>query len=167
MSRFPGLFGVLTGGVLVLAGAETMAAPGTAAIRFVDEAVQRGVLDVAVNSTGPTFGDYVGDGDLDMFIPVEDLAPGLADRLYENDGKGVFTDVAAARGVQNPGTLNRSAVFCDFDNDGDLDLLTANMPPGQARERHVPTTLFRNLLRESGHPRFENVTRAVQLIRGQ
>jgi len=55
-------------------------------------------------------------------VPVEDLAPGLADRLFENDGQGVFHDVAALRGAQNPGSLSRGAVFCDFDGDGDLDL---------------------------------------------
>jgi hypothetical protein len=165
MHRFTGVMvGLLVGVGLGGVGA-TAAAPRGVAIRFTDEAQVRGVQDLAVNSTGPTFGDYDDDGDLDLFVPVEDLAPGLADRLYENDGKGVFRDVAAQRGVQNPGSLNRGAVFCDFDNDGDLDLLAANLPPGQAREKHVPTTLFRNLLKESGEPRFENVTRSARLMR--
>lgn len=134
-------------------------------IQFVDEAEARGVRDLAVNSTGPTFGDYDGDGDLDIFVPVEDLAPGLADRLFENDGQGRFKDVAAARGVQNPGGMSRGAVFCDLDNDGDLDLIAANMPPGQARVRHVPTTLFRNQLRETGMASFVDVTREAGLMR--
>ena len=122
------------------------------AIRFVDEAARRGVEDAGVNATGPTFADYDGDGDVDVFVPVEDLAPGLADRLFENDGHGRFRDVAAERGVQNPGSISRGAAFCDFDGDGDADLVSATMPPGR-RERHVPTTLFRNLLRESGSAR--------------
>ncbi len=143
----------------------TASAPERAAIRFKDEALARGVQDLGVNSTGPTFGDYDNDGDLDVFVPVEDLAPGLTDRLFENDGKGVFRDVAAEHGVQNPGSFSRGAVFCDFDNDGDLDLLSANMPPGQARQRHVPTTLFRNQLKESGAARFDDVTRASKLMR--
>lgn len=141
------------------------ARPASAPLRFVDEAAVRGVADPAVNSTGPTFGDYDNDGDLDVFVPVEDLAPGLTDRLFENDGSGRFTDVAAARGVQNPGSFSRGAVFCDFDNDGDLDLLSANMPPGQARQRHVPTTLYRNQLVETGAARFDDVTRAAGLMR--
>jgi enediyne biosynthesis protein E4 len=160
--------GMMAGGLVVaIIGSVGFAASGprAAPIRFIDEAQRRGVQDLAVNSTGPTFGDYDNDGDLDIFVPVEDLAPGLADRLFENDGTGVFRDVAAERGVQNPGSLNRGAVFCDFDNDGDLDLLAANLPPGQAREKHVPTTLFRNLLKETGEPRFENVTRAARLMR--
>lgn len=153
--------------VLLLGCANVMsiAAPDAAVIQFRDETEARGVRDLAVNSTGPTFGDYDGDGDLDIFVPVEDLAPGLADRLFENDGEGKFTDVAAARGVQNPGGMSRGAVFCDLDNDGDLDLLAANMPPGQARTRHVPTTLFRNELVESGKPSFTDLTRAAGLMR--
>ena len=138
---------------------------GAAPIRFVDEATARGVQDVAVNATGPTFGDYDSDGDLDLFVPVEDLAPGLRDRLFENDGQGRFRDVAESRGVSNPGSVSRGAVFCDFDNDGDLDLLSATMPPGQSRERHVPTSLFRNQLRETGSADFIDVTRAAGLMR--
>ena len=134
-------------------------------IRFKDETAARGVVDAAVNATGPTFGDFDGDGDLDIFVPVEDLAPGLNDRLFENDGRGMFKDVAADKGVQNSGSLSRGAVFCDLDNDGDLDLLSVNMPPGQARQRHVPTTLYRNDLRESGSARFVDVTRAAGLLR--
>ena len=134
-------------------------------IRFMDEAEARGVADVAVNSTGPTFGDYDNDGDLDVFVPVEDLAPGLHDRLFENDGNGIFAEVARARGVANPGSFSRGAVFCDFDNDGDLDLLVANMPPGQPRERHVPTSLFRNQLIETGVVSFVDVTREAGVMR--
>lgn len=156
---------VVFGGLAAMSAA-TIAAPSVAAaIRFVDETEARGVRDLAVNATGPTFGDYDGDGDLDIFVPVEDLAPGLTDRLFENDGRGVFRDVAAERGVQNPGSLSRGAVFCDFDNDGDADLLSANMPPGQARQRHVPTTLYRNQLKESGAARFLDVTREAGLMR--
>jgi hypothetical protein len=153
------------GALLLTAGAGFIAAAGRAPIQFVDEAVARGVADVAVNSTGPTFGDYDNDGDLDIFVSVEDLAAGLTDRLFENDGRGNFKDVAAARGVQNPGTFNRGAIFGDYDNDGDLDLLTANMPPGEGRRRHVPTTLFKNQLKETGSANFVDVTRAAGLMR--
>ncbi len=140
-------------------------AAGKHPMQFVDDAVKRGVADPAVNSTGPTFGDYDNDGDLDIFVPVEDLAAGLTDRLFENDGTGHFKDVAAARGVQNPGTFNRGAVFGDYDNDGDLDLLTANMPPGEGCRKHIPTTLFKNQLKETGAANFLDVTRTAGLMR--
>jgi len=163
MSTRSKLLTVLAAALPLWAAVPSAAAPA-APIRFKDEAAARGVQDLAVNATGPTFGDYDGDGDLDVFVPVEDLGPKLHDRLFENDGQGVFRDVAAERGVQNPGSFSRGAVFCDFDNDGDLDLLSANMPPGQ-RQRHVPTTLYRNDLRESGKARFIDVTRAAGLMR--
>lgn len=143
----------------------TATTPLPAPIRFVDESVARGVADLAVNSTGPTFADYDNDGDIDIFVPVEDLAPGLHDRLFENTGDGVFKEVAMERGVANPGSFSRGAVFCDFDNDGDVDLLSANMPPGQLRARHVPTSLFRNRLIEDGQTQFVDVTRAAGLLR--
>ena len=145
----------------VLIGAKSADPP----LRFADEAAKRGVADPVVNSTGPTFGDYDNDGDVDVFVPVEDLAEGSSDRLFENDGKGSFRNVAAERRVNNPGSFSRGAAFGDYDNDGDLDLLTATMPPGQGRPRHVPTTLFRNLLKESGQAVFEDVTRAARVMR--
>jgi hypothetical protein len=134
-------------------------------IGFVDEAEARGVADIAVNSTGPAFGDYDNDGDVDIFVPVEDLAEGLQDRLFENDGTGRFREVAAARGVANPGSFSRGAAWGDYDNDGDLDLVVSNMPPGGPRQRHVPTTLFRNQLKETGEPNFVDVTREAGLLR--
>ena len=39
------------------------------------------------------------------------------------------------------------------------------MPPGQSRQRHVPTTLFRNLLKETGTANFEDFTRLARLMR--
>ena len=151
--------------LLAVCFAAQAGAAGRNPIQFFDEAARRGVADIGVNSTGPTFGDFDNDGDLDVFVPVEDLAPGLADRLFENDGTGHFRDVAAARGVQNPGSFNRGAVFGDYDHDGDLDLLTANMPPGEGRRKHIPTTLFKNLLKETGSANFVDVTRAAGLMR--
>lgn len=151
--------------VAVAAGTAALAAGAPPPIRFADESAARGVADPGVNSTGPIFADYDGDGDLDIFVPVEDLVDGLADRLFENDGKGRFRDVAEARGVQNRVSFSRGASWGDFDNDGDLDLAIANMPPGVQRVKHVPTTLFRNLLKETGEARFENVTRQAKLMR--
>ncbi|WP_153558376.1 CRTAC1 family protein [Roseimaritima sediminicola] len=53
--------------------------------------------------------------------------------LYRNDGGGRFTDVSAEAGIQirNPATdvpLAKSlgVVFCDFDNNGALDVVVAN-----------------------------------------
>ncbi len=134
-------------------------------VTFVDISKETGLADVAVNSTGPAFADYDNDGDLDIYIPAEALAEGIDNRLWENDGSGRFRDVAVTRGVDNKGSLSRGASWGDFDNDGDQDLAISNMPPGQDRREHVPTTVYRNLLSETGTANFENVTRAAGVMR--
>jgi len=88
-----------------------------------------------------------------------------APRGSQFTGTGALPSFAAATAIL-PEFAGTSAVqACDLDNDGDLDLLAANMPPGQARTRHVPTTLFRNELVESGKPSFTDLTRAAGLMR--
>jgi hypothetical protein len=136
-----------------------------AAVKFVDEGEARGVADIGVNSTGPAFADYDNDGDIDIYVPTEAHLPGHDNRLWENDGKGYFTNVAPDRGVDNAGGYARGASWGDYDNDGDLDLAVSNMPPGEGNRAHVPTTLYRNMLKETGKPEFENVTRLVGLMR--
>jgi len=136
------------------------------AVRFVDQAEALGVADKGVNSTGPAFADYDNDGDLDIYVPTEAHLPGHDNRLWENDGEGHFVNVAPDRGVDNAGGYGRGASWGDYDNDGDLDLAVSNMPPGTDRGRsHVPTTLYRNMLKETGKPEFENVTRLAGVMR--
>lgn len=136
-----------------------------APISFQDLSLESGLSDLAVNSTGPAFADYDNDGDLDIYVPAEALAEGINNRLWENDGTGVFRDVASARGVANDGSYSRGAAWGDFDNDGDQDLAVSNMPPGQDRRNHVPTTVYKNLLVETGRADFENITRTAGVMR--
>ena len=76
---------------------------------------------------GVAWGDYDGDGDLDLYAGVMQVSPGTPapNHLYRNDGGGAFTDVAAASGVADPGSA-RSVNWIDFDLDGDLDVYLAN-----------------------------------------
>ncbi len=69
---------------------------------------------------GVATGDYDNDGDIDLY--VTNLGENL---LLENDGTGVFTNVASSAGVADPG-WGTSAAFLDLDGDGDLDLYVAN-----------------------------------------
>ncbi len=106
-------------------------------------------------ATGVTFGDFDGDGNVDLFVPhyvdldmhdlplfgskktcqYKDVAvqcgprglKGSPDALYHNNGDGTFTDVAKQAGVDDPHHyFGLGAVWSDFDGDGKLDLFVAN-----------------------------------------
>lgn len=94
---------------------------------FSEVAVAAGV---AANSQGlPTgsmhgsIGDVDGDGLIDLL--VTDLRYGA---LYRNLGKGVFEDITYSCGIadQFAGKGQWAAHLFDYDNDGDIDIFTAN-----------------------------------------
>ncbi|MFT5142389.1 MAG: hypothetical protein ACI80V_002381 [Rhodothermales bacterium] len=66
--------------------------------------------------------DYDTDGDLDLFLALRDRA----NLLFRNDGPAGFLDVTEASGIGDP-RRTVGAVWLDMDQDGDLDLVTANM----------------------------------------
>ena len=67
-------------------------------------------------STGATFADVDGDGDLDLL--VNGIAAGT--RLFLNDGKGKWTEVKDS-GLSRTASAT-SLALADIDGDGDLDL---------------------------------------------
>ncbi|MEM2870059.1 MAG: PKD domain-containing protein [Thermoplasmata archaeon] len=80
---------------------------------------------------GVAWGDFDSDGDLDLWIPqVYDLNYAYS-YLYEQDGAGNgschWTDRAGELGMRVYNTY--AGVWCDYDNDGDLDLLTGGKSP--------------------------------------
>ena len=67
--------------------------------------------------------DYDNDGDMDIFITT--VYGGDHARLYRNDGDWSFTNVTAAEGLGGIGSsMNYQAAWGDYDNDGDVDLVT-------------------------------------------
>ena len=133
---------------------------------FKDEAHLRGV---AVNADGAPeagmgvdVGDFNGDGNEDFL--VTNLTREKT-TLYVNVGKGVFEDRSAAVGIAAASTAftGFGTAFIDFDNDGWLDIVTANgavhgiealASAGDPYPLHQKKQLFRNL----GNGRFEDVT---------
>ena len=82
------------------------------------------VIDQA--GMGAAVGDYDNDGDMDWFVSsIHDGDTFHGNRLYRNDGDGIFADVTEFAGVADGG-WGWASCFADFDNDGYLDLLQVN-----------------------------------------
>jgi enediyne biosynthesis protein E4 len=132
---------------------------------FTDVTKQAGLASDKGWTMGSAFGDYDRDGFADLFVsryvdmsldnlPVFGSSKtcqyhgldvqcgprglkGLPDSLYHNNGDGTFTEVSEAAGVSDPQRrLGLTAVWTDFDDDGQIDLFVAN--DGQ------PNYLYRN-----------------------
>jgi hypothetical protein len=122
---------------------------------FTDVTTDAGLGGDHLWATGAAFGDYDGDGWLDLFVAhyvefdLHDMAAlgsketckyvgidvqcgprgmkGSPDSLFHNNKNGTFTDVSKKAGVSD--TERRyglTSVWSDFDNDGRLDLLVTN-----------------------------------------
>ena len=87
---------------------------------FIEVGAVAGVDD-GENSRGVAWGDYDGDGDLDLYVANYN-AP---NRLYRNEGDGTFTEVGAIVGVDHQ-ARGEGVAWVDVDGDGRLDLYLAN-----------------------------------------
>jgi hypothetical protein len=104
--------------------------------------------------SGAAWGDYDGDGDLDLYVC--DIAHALGagantetvggNRLFQNHGDGTFADVTSAAGVGYRG-LSMGAAWADYNNDSHLDL---------AVSAYRELILYHN----RGDGTFENVSRS-------
>lgn len=102
-------------------------------------------------SWGQGFHDFDRDGWIDLyvshgFIPPPDAdpnsvnVPNAVNHLYRNNGaSGDFTNVGLTAGIEDPG-VGRGAAFSDYDQDGDIDILQANMIGPARLFRNVTTT---------------------------
>lgn len=112
-------------------------------------------IGVAVNSHGHTtgsmhgaIGDVDGDGFVDLLVP--DLRYGA---LYHNRGDGTFEDITESSGIEAAfsGKGQWASALFDYDNDGDLDIFSAN---GTAEELILQYPL---LLENDGEGHFTDV----------
>ncbi len=100
--------------------------------RFRDVTRAAGLADPARPTQSACFGDFDGDGHLDLFIGNESRreigpAPGeFPAQLFMNRGDGSFEDRAAEAGVTND-RYAKGVAAGDYDNDGDLDLYVSNI----------------------------------------
>ena len=89
-------------------------------------------------SFGTALFDYDNDGDQDIFTANghvmdnvhlfhDNVTFAQKNKLYRNDGPGTFTDVSLQSGVLfQEEKVSRAAIFGDYDNDGDIDILVVN-----------------------------------------
>ena len=109
---------------------------------FTDVTKAAGLSNVSP-TIGGTWGDYDNDGYPDLF-----LSSGLGRaQLFHNNGDGTFTDVSAQAGVDEI-SLGFIALWCDYDNDGWLDLIQFVWSP----EDDVLYNLIHGKRPAKGHP---------------
>jgi len=73
-----------------------------------------------------SWGDYDNDGYLDLFVPCGiNTLSGLDNFLYHNEGDGTFARITTGN-IVNDGGLSVGCSWCDYDNDGYLDLFVRN-----------------------------------------
>jgi PKD repeat protein len=90
-------------------------------------------------------GDFDNDMDLDLYVVNATLVENTPNILYENDGKGKFTEVINAGGA--PGTslgIGDHVVTADYNQDGFLDLFVTNGRYPPPFDHTGPIQLFKN-----------------------
>lgn len=91
-------------------------------LRFRDQTKSSG-LEAMNLGMGGVFVDYDNDRDLDVFLVYDGNQP---DKLYKNNGAGVFNDVASQVGL-DVRTNGMGVDFADFNADGIYDFYISNL----------------------------------------
>ena len=119
---------------------------------FVDVGNSVNLITNPGNARAVAWGDYDGDGDLDMYIAYADgvnpnvLMENQSSNHFEPSQK-IFVDVGVEKGVSFIGAT-RQLNFVDYDADGDLDL-------------HVALRTSTNRLYQNNEGIFTNVARQI------
>lgn len=81
-------------------------------------------LDGQEDNWSTSFGDYDNDGFVDLFLVNYTLNG--TNQLYHNNGDGTFTKITSGNPIVTDIASSTSAVWGDYDNDGDIDLFVSN-----------------------------------------
>jgi len=100
---------------------------GNGELAFEDVSDKAGIAAADGWNTGVSLADINNDGWLDIYVCRSAALSARLRRnlLFINDGKGHFTEQAAAYGLDDP-AYSTQAVFFDYDKDGDLDCFILN-----------------------------------------
>ena len=113
---------------------------------FNDVALPAGV-SLRNRGSGPAFGDFNGDGHIDLFVGG---VGGAQAKLYVNNGNQSFTDVTDDVGLVLPDN-NVGATWGDYDKDGDVDLVITHWT-------NVQNDQYAFLWRNNGDSTFTDVS---------
>ncbi|MFQ5789908.1 MAG: CRTAC1 family protein, partial [Acidobacteriota bacterium] len=104
---------------------------------FTEASREAGLLAGEAYGLGVVTGDYDGDGDVDLYV-ANDSVPNF---LFQNDGRGVFSEQGLLSGVAyNSEGLAQAGMgvdLGDLDGDGRLDIFVTNFS-------HDTNTAYRN-----------------------
>ena len=96
------------------------------------------LLANAGTTLGIAWGDYDNDGDLDLYVANGTSA--YPNKLFQNQGGGVFTDVTAPPLADN--NPSYCAVWGDYNNDGLLDLYVSNYSAANRLYKNMGAGVF-------------------------
>ncbi|MGI8989962.1 MAG: CRTAC1 family protein [Bryobacteraceae bacterium] len=107
---------------------------------FADQSYQSGIAEATIPHLGwaTFFLDYDNDGRKDLFAANGHVYPEVDGKiaetyrqplqLFRNIGKGKFIEASRESGLSAmPFRSARGGAYCDFDNDGDIDILVSNI----------------------------------------
>jgi hypothetical protein len=103
--------------------------------RTFEKITQGAIVNDGGYSLSASWGDYDGDGWVDLFVANTNDQPNF---LYRNNRDGSFAKISAGPLVTDVGSSSTSN-WMDYDNDSDLDLFVGN-----ARDFHQDNVLYRN-----------------------
>lgn len=127
---------------------------------FRDEALERGLSDPLQRfGVGVSCEDLDNDGDVDIFLVTHDRIY-TGNQLFENDGTGVFTDVAREAGVAE-WIDGHGAALIDLDLDGLLDIVLSGIRTAPYVFRNEGDMQFSRLCNGAGIVQTEGLTWAV------
>ena len=75
---------------------------------------------VGISESSVAWGDYDNDGDLDILLTGQPESGPKVSKIYRNEGNSSFTEQTS---ISLTGVSYGSAIWGDYDNDGNLDIL--------------------------------------------
>jgi len=111
-----------------------------------------GVAVANLLAASAVFGDFNNDGKLDLYVGAGGTTAGINDALFMGNGDGTFANKSSQL-KGNRRLASNGVTTCDFDNDGDLDIIVSGYG--------VSNQLGANMLwQNDGKGNFTDVARA-------